>query len=71
MPDGFRKADDLLDSLAFHVQSHKKCGDLSIAALAAKNLGHDAACFVTREGLAMIGDTVKRVSDHGRYKRST
>ena len=47
--DGFGETDDLFDSLAFHMQSHKQGCDLRVGTLAGKDLRHDRTSFFTGE----------------------
>ena len=62
--DGFRKANDFLDSFTLHVEPNEQCGNLRVGALAGQYLGHDGPRFFAGERLAMICDAMKSVSDH-------
>jgi len=59
-----RKANDLIDGLAFHAKRHKKRADLGVAGLASKNGFHHLTSFLAREVRTMDDDLVQDVDDH-------
>ena len=63
--NGFGESDNFFDRLTFHVQRHQKRGNLGVRALTGENFRHDGARFFASERLAVIGDAVERVEDHG------
>ena len=62
--NGFGKAYNLFDRLAFHVQRDQQCAQFGRPCIAGKNLGHHGVRVRAGERFPVIGDAMEGVEDH-------